>query len=47
MTPIAIVFLVLAAIIVWGGLIASGIYLGRRAEIDVYPEGGDLDGDEG
>ena len=47
MTPIAILFLVLAAIIVWGGLLASAIALGRRPEIDAYPAGGeDAPGEE-
>ncbi|GAB2550970.1 methionine/alanine import family NSS transporter small subunit [Leucobacter ruminantium] len=41
MTPIAIVFLVLAAAVVWGGLVVSGIFLGRRPEVDEYPPGGD------
>lgn len=47
MTPVAIVFLVLAAIIVWGGLIVSAVFLKRRAEVDAYPPGGDdLAGEE-
>lgn len=41
MTPIAIVFLVLAAAVVWGGLVVSGIFLGRRPEVNEYPPGGD------
>lgn len=30
MTPIAIVFFVLAAVVIWGGLTASIIYLARH-----------------
>lgn len=41
MTPIAIVFLVLSAVVVWGGLVVSAIFLGRRPEIVHYPTGGD------
>lgn len=41
MTPIAISFLVLALIIIWGGLIASTIFLLRRPEIAEYPAGGE------
>lgn len=37
MTPIAIVFLVLAFAVVWGGLIASAIFLARRPEVAEYP----------
>ncbi|MFC5338637.1 MetS family NSS transporter small subunit [Leucobacter denitrificans] len=46
MTPIAIVFLVIALIIIWGGMFASIIMLSRKSEIDVYPGGGkDVFGD--
>lgn len=46
MTPIAIVFLVCALVIIWGGLIASIIFLGRRGEVEHYPAGGqDVFGD--
>lgn len=41
MTPVAILFLVLSTAIVWGGLIASALFLGRRPEIPEYPRGGD------
>lgn len=34
MTPIALVFLVLSLAIVWGGLVASTIYLRRQPEED-------------
>ena len=39
MTPIAITFLILAILIVWGGLIASTLYLRRRPELTTYPAG--------
>lgn len=38
MTPIAITFLVLSIVIVWGGLVASALFLGRRPELDTFPE---------
>lgn len=41
MTPIALTFLVLSSVIIWGGLIASAVFLARRPEIDTYPPGGD------
>lgn len=40
MTPLAIVFLVLAIVIVWGGLVASTVFLRRRPEVAEYPGGG-------
>jgi hypothetical protein len=40
MTPIAIFFLVLAIVLVWGGLIASVLFLRKRPELDQYPAGG-------
>jgi hypothetical protein len=39
MTPVAIAFLILAIVIVWGGLIASTLYLRRRPERTSYPAG--------
>ena len=39
MTPIAITFLILAIAVVWGGLIASTLYLRRRPERTTYPAG--------
>jgi hypothetical protein len=39
MTPVAIAFLILAIIIVWGGLIASTLYLRRSPERTTYPAG--------
>ncbi|MBC9926090.1 MULTISPECIES: MetS family NSS transporter small subunit [unclassified Leucobacter] len=46
MTPIALSFLGLAAVLVWGGLIVSTIMLARRGEIDQYPDGGEDGADE-
>ncbi|GGA67568.1 hypothetical protein GCM10011490_17710 [Pseudoclavibacter endophyticus] len=43
MTAIAIAMLVVALIILWGGLVASIVYLQRRPEIASYPAGGDDD----
>ncbi len=42
MTPVAITFLILAILIVWGGLIASALHLRRRPELAAaeYPPGG-------
>jgi len=39
MTPIAITFLILAILIVWGGLVASTLYLRRSPELTAYPPG--------
>ena len=44
MTGIAIGFLLLALVLVWGGLIASILFLRSRPELAAYPAGGD-DGD--
>ncbi|GAA1136906.1 methionine/alanine import family NSS transporter small subunit [Microbacterium aurantiacum] len=40
MTPIAITFLVLAIVVVWGGLIASVLFLARQPERAEFPAGG-------
>lgn len=40
MTPLAITFLVLAIVIVWGGLVASIVFLSRRPDVAEYPPGG-------
>lgn len=42
MTPVAITFLILAILIVWGGLVASALHLRRRPELadGEYPPGG-------
>ncbi len=39
MSPIAITFLVLALVIIWGGLILSTVFLSRRPEVEQYPAG--------
>ena len=36
MTPTAILFLILAVTIVWGGLIASTLYLRHRTERETF-----------
>lgn len=43
MSAIAILFLVVAAVIVWGGLAASIVFLASRPETTSYPEGGSGD----
>lgn len=40
MTPIAITFLVLAIVVVWGGLIGSVLFLARQPERAEFPAGG-------
>lgn len=40
MDPIAVAMLIVAALVVWGGLIASIVWLARRPETDSYPPGG-------
>jgi len=37
---IAILFFVIAAVLVWGGLVASIVFLMRRPEVATYPPGG-------
>ncbi len=39
MTPIAITFLVLSIVIVWGGLVASALFLRSRGDVEAYPPG--------
>ena len=41
MSAIAILFLVIAAVVVWGGLLASIGFLAARPEVASYPSGGD------
>ncbi|WP_404433715.1 methionine/alanine import family NSS transporter small subunit [Microbacterium lacus] len=43
MTPIAVTFLVLSIVIVWGGAVASALSLRRRSEVGEYPPGADDD----
>lgn len=40
MTPVAITFLILAILLLWGGLIASVLALRSRPERSTYPPGG-------
>ncbi len=40
MSPIAIVFLIFAMLVVWGGLVGSALYLRRHPEPKEYPPGG-------
>ncbi|MBD8023959.1 methionine/alanine import family NSS transporter small subunit [Microbacterium gallinarum] len=39
MTGVAITFLILSVILVWGGLVASALYLRSRPEPAEYPPG--------
>ncbi|GGO67532.1 hypothetical protein GCM10010910_29520 [Microbacterium nanhaiense] len=41
MSAIAIVFLIVAAVVVWGGLLASIGFLTARPEVSSYPPGGE------
>jgi hypothetical protein len=43
MTGIAIGFLLLALVLVWGGLVASILFLRSRPELASYPAGGEED----
>lgn len=45
MSAVAILFLVIAAVVVWGGLIASILFLSLKPSVSTYPEGG-VDSDE-
>lgn len=45
MTDIAILFLVIATVLVWGGLLASIVFLAVRPEVPSYPDGGLEDDD--
>ncbi|NYE19808.1 methionine/alanine import family NSS transporter small subunit [Microbacterium immunditiarum] len=40
MTGLSFIFLILAIVLVWGGLVASAIFLARRPEVGSYPSGG-------
>jgi hypothetical protein len=40
MTPLAITFLILSILLVWGGLVASSVFLRRHPEAASYPPGG-------
>lgn len=43
MTPLAVTFLIIAIVVVWGGLVASTLYLRSHPERAAYPPG---DGDD-
>ncbi|WP_291380134.1 methionine/alanine import family NSS transporter small subunit [Demequina sp.] len=43
MTPTAITLFILAAVLVWGGLIVSTIHLMRHPDATSFPAGGDDD----
>lgn len=46
MTGVAIFFFILSAVVIWGGLVASIIFLNRKPELEQYPAGGeDLEGE--
>ncbi|MDN3494590.1 MetS family NSS transporter small subunit [Planococcus sp. APC 4015] len=37
MTAVAIVFLTISIVVVWGGALASALFLRRRPEVELYP----------
>lgn len=41
MTIPSVIFLVLSLLLVWGGLVASLIFLWLRSEVTEYPPGGE------
>ena len=41
MSALALLFFGIAAVLVWGGLVASIIFLARAPQVDSYPEGAD------
>lgn len=41
MTAVAVVFMVLSIVIVWGGCAVSAVYLSRRPERTDFPPGGE------
>lgn len=43
MSGIAILFLILSILLIWGGLVASTIFLGLRPQVASYPPGGEDD----
>ncbi|UBH04635.1 hypothetical protein K8P10_000146 [Leucobacter sp. Psy1] len=46
MSAIAVTCFVIAAVIIWGGLIASIVFLSMKPSVGTYPEGGnDAEGD--
>lgn len=45
MTGEAMALMIFALVVVWGGLIASALYLRARPERTTYPPGGEEPGD--
>ncbi|ALJ20665.1 MetS family NSS transporter small subunit [Microbacterium sp. No. 7] len=43
MTGIAVLFLVISVGVIWGGLVASTVFLMRGPEVAEYPAGADDD----
>ncbi len=43
MTGVAIAFLLLAIVLVWGGFVASTLFLSRHPELESFPPGGEDD----
>lgn len=43
MSATAIVFLILSIVLVWGGLVASTVFLARQPEPSHFPPGGEDD----
>lgn len=41
MSGLALLFFVIAAVLVWGGLLASIVALAIRPEVSAYPAGGE------
>lgn len=41
MSTVAIVFLIISVTLIWGGLLASVVFLARQPEVETYPEGGE------
>lgn len=41
MSALALLFFGIAAVLVWGGLLASIIFLARKPQLDSYPDGAD------
>ncbi len=42
MTPIAIVFMLLAMLVVWGILAVAIVFLARHPEVAAYPDGDEV-----
>ncbi|GLJ61992.1 MULTISPECIES: MetS family NSS transporter small subunit [Microbacterium] len=47
MTAIATLFFIIAAVLIWGGLVASIVFLSSKPEVPAYPDGAvDDEGDD-